>query len=591
MRKITASAIITMLIISFFVPYTYANSAQLTATGQADQTYKDVITISGFLGTEANKWVNVRVTDPNNAMDYIADTKTGTNGVFSFTYITDCETGGTFTAVVTGEDAAAQETVTFGYVAPPVKIKEVCTYAEQDKVIIKGRITSGEGKWITVRVTDPNQNIDYISDTKSGTDGWFSFEYLTPSKSDGMLNALLTGEGAIRQVEALVSYSNTFSITGQITTQNNAIIVSGNVTGGQRQIIMKIKDSNGAMILETGTQSDVNGNFNNTVSLQSVNILGVCTIEITSSGVKIPLVKNFSKEATPNAGINYANETLTGLVSGGVYSFNGGASVAQSGTTRTIETSWFGTTVSIVKKGNGTTTVDSDPLKMLIPARPVPPTPDKTDCTTLQNNDGKITNLTANTTSEYKKDSGIYITATTNSNGEITDLTPGSYVIRKKAKTTAFASADSAAVVIGEFTNIKDGREFFDENNTLYYVDFTKGGRLYKTADPNTELTSGPTLWLCRNADYVYFNYNNSLHRININTNAINKVNDDIPFYIVSHGNYIYYSNWAKNGEIYKCNVNTGVSVEITSNEGYDLSVSGNVLTYKHGTDTYTLNL
>jgi hypothetical protein len=49
--------------------------------------------------------------------------------------------------------------------------------ADTDEVRIQGRIASGEGKWLTVVVTDPDRSIDYIDQIRSGQEGSFSITY------------------------------------------------------------------------------------------------------------------------------------------------------------------------------------------------------------------------------------------------------------------------------------------------------------------------------------------------------------------------------------------------------------------------------
>jgi hypothetical protein len=147
----------------------------------------------------------------------------------------------------------------------------------------------------------------------------------------------------------------------------------------------------------------------------------------------------FPQEATPEAIIDYENETLTPLINGGIYSFNGGANVTLSGTTYSIEEAWMNGNLIIIKKGDGSTTVDSDPQTLLIPARPVAPTTaDKTDETIAGSNDGTLTGVTA--AMEYKSSLDAIWTGGTGS--DITNLTPGDYQVRIKAVTgTSFASS------------------------------------------------------------------------------------------------------------------------------------------------------
>jgi len=125
---------------------------------------------------------------------------------------------------------------------------------------------------------------------------------------------------------------------------------------------------------------------------------------------------------------------LTGLVAGS-YSFNGGPAVTVA-TTYGIPESWLGTTLRIVKLGNGTTTTDSLEQSLSIPARPAAPTTPA----------GGIRQITGVTSAmEYKlstASSWIAITGTT-----VTGLNAGTYDVRTRATLNAFASSVRSAVV------------------------------------------------------------------------------------------------------------------------------------------------
>ncbi|WP_339167515.1 S-layer homology domain-containing protein [Paenibacillus sp. FSL R5-0341] len=149
-------------------------------------------------------------------------------------------------------------------------------------------------------------------------------------------------------------------------------------------------------------------------------------------------------ETTPAAVISYVDEKLTGLVPNAVYSVNGANAVADGSGHITIDNSWIGTTLSIVKTGNGTTTTDSSAQTLVIPARPAAPTGvSKTDETSNGAHDGTITNVTNQM--EYKQDINGAWTAITNTT--VTGLEPGTYYVRTKATPSAFASAETPATV------------------------------------------------------------------------------------------------------------------------------------------------
>ena len=158
-------------------------------------------------------------------------------------------------------------------------------------------------------------------------------------------------------------------------------------------------------------------------------------------------------EPTPNAAIDFPAEQLTGLT-GGSYSFTSGlgAPVAEviEGTTFDIPEEWMGYPLIIVKLGNGTTTSDSLPQELEIPARPNAPDvsaihPDKINGT------GGIKDTT--TAMEYKTAlAGTWKDCT---QPTTTELEPGAYLVRFKATSTAFASK-TAGVTIDEYEPVKE---------------------------------------------------------------------------------------------------------------------------------------
>ncbi len=75
---------------------------------------------------------------------------------------------------------------------------------------------------------------------------------------------------------------------------------------------------------------------------------------------------------------------------------------------------------------------------------------DKVDTSTNDSNDGKITGLFPKAKYEYKKDNGSYMEAEVNSEGEITGLGVGTYVIRYAGVQMFNPGADSAEIVIGQ---------------------------------------------------------------------------------------------------------------------------------------------
>jgi hypothetical protein len=155
----------------------------------------------------------------------------------------------------------------------------------------------------------------------------------------------------------------------------------------------------------------------------------------------------FPKEATPKAGIDYAKETLTNLVTG-TYSFNGAPAVSVSGTTRAIETAWLGNEITIVKKGDETTSIDSDAQNLPIPARPMAPKVSGVNETVAGKGDGSISGVTA--AMEYKRASASVWKDCTGTS--VTGLGAGAYEVRVKATSSAFCSEPVSVTISADST-------------------------------------------------------------------------------------------------------------------------------------------
>ena len=147
----------------------------------------------------------------------------------------------------------------------------------------------------------------------------------------------------------------------------------------------------------------------------------------------------------PNSG------TLSNLVNGGEYAVTGAATTTftASGTEHDL-TGISAGTLSIVKKGNGTTTTDSTAQTITVTKASTPSTVTAVDCTAA-GNDGKLKNVT--TAMEYQKSGD---SAWTDCGGtEVTGLTNGTYYVRVKATGTVLAS-DSQAVTINAFAGAQE---------------------------------------------------------------------------------------------------------------------------------------
>lgn len=198
-------------------------------------------------------------------------------------------------------------------------------------------------------------------------------------------------------------------------------------------------------------------------------------------------------EDKPNAGIDYLNETLIGLIGGAGYRIGiiGQSSVdmaAQAdGTIELKNPEWFGQTISIIKAGDNKNTTDSEAQALPISTRPAAPAKTgKTDATSGKE-DGTLTGVSV--TMEYRPagtGQWIGITGTT-----VSGLKPGKYEIRYKARAEEKKFASEIA------TQVIGSADMTREDKPIAVIDFVnetltrlKAGETYLI--DGTEMTAEP---------------------------------------------------------------------------------------------------
>ena len=142
-----------------------------------------------------------------------------------------------------------------------------------------------------------------------------------------------------------------------------------------------------------------------------------------------------SREATPQAGIGYVAEKLTGLQPNTVYIINNMNLETDAAGTVAINESWFDTDATIVKPGNRSTTVNSTAQERNIPARPETPAVSTTNAAYSGAQDGIIT-ITApaqGAAYEISADGGKTWKDAALNGGQIAGLAAGDYRMRVKA--------------------------------------------------------------------------------------------------------------------------------------------------------------
>ena len=169
------------------------------------------------------------------------------------------------------------------------------------------------------------------------------------------------------------------------------------------------------------------------------------------------------KETTPQAVFTAAGDssgTLSDVDASMKYSTDGGASWTDiTGATATVTGVTADKDIQVVKKGDGTLTVDSDVQIIDVTQAATPVGIGKTDCTTAAQNDGTVTGV--DSTMEYRLSSASEWTSI--SGNTVSGLANGTYEVRVKANGTVLAS-EVATVTIGAHTCAAQGDWQHDEN-------------------------------------------------------------------------------------------------------------------------------
>ncbi len=225
----------------------------------------------------------------------------------------------------------------------------------------------------------------------------------------------------------------TFTLAEGSVLPDGLTLSSGKISGtptqlGRYTVVFDVTDS--------GTESAVS-----LMALEPDTAVGSAKLTLTFN------ISDVQPEATPEIKVDYVNETLTGFVDGASYKIGEETVTVENGVVPVAN--YMGKTVSIVRKGNGTSTLDSAAQTLEIPARPTAPT--ESDFTVTQPSEigetGSIAGITA--AMEYSTDGG---TTWTDGDSTVTDIPGGTtYWVRYKATASSFKS-DSYVIVIGEGT-------------------------------------------------------------------------------------------------------------------------------------------
>lgn len=297
----------------------------------------------------------------------------------------------------------------------------------------------------------------------------------------GTLSAVNDYTGNEWKLTLLDTGRNGFSanVNGQMRASASAggsvqIAYSGAQTGTNEYVSVLLCDSNGK-VLYYGNIAQNSARGTAALNIPAGLAAGSYTLKVFSEQCNGDYMTDYasafedisltvlSKETAPNATFTATGDnggTLSNVDTTMKYSTDGGKSWNDiTGTTMNITGVTADKDIQVVKKGNGTTTADSEAQIIDVTQEATPAGIGTTDCTTTAQNDGTITNV--DNTMEYRMSTASEWTEITGT--EVTGLVNGTYYVRVKANGTVLASA-AATVVIGEHTCVAQGEWKHDAN-------------------------------------------------------------------------------------------------------------------------------
>ena len=442
-------------------------------------------------------------------------------------------------------------------------------------VTITGNLSSGEGKNISVEVHDPKQNYAYVNQIKSGASGNFTINFsLRDNAPYGLYFVIIGAEGVQSPVYDLFSYMDGDEpepavITVNVTNTGRDVSISGNITSGEgKNISVEVHDPKQSTVYESQVTSGAGGSFTVNFSLSENAIHGLYFVIINAEGVQDTVYDLFSymgeetPEPEPEPGTDTIAATVTNTgknvsITGNITSGEGknisvnvkdknGSSVYSSQTTSTEGGSFsFSFTLSeTAAEGQYNVTLSGDGVS----------TPLSLNFTYSKETEGEPYDYYLEKISDNKylfipKYNGVYefesegdISLSVDENGVVKEVEPTS--VLKYPEKYYIEVEDNCTVSVKKTGNYK-GEKSFESNG--YYSKMSDGASLYSGEN---KVYSGVTTWIYADG-IVYFN-ENGLKAYDAQTGEAETLLTGVkPYFIVSDGSAVYFSDRLKNGKIY----------------------------------------
>lgn len=259
-----------------------------------------------------------------------------------------------------------------------------------------------------------------------------------------------------RQDKPTVSYINPSTIggTGSIGTGES----------GKLTTAMEYNTDNGGKWTKVDETTADNG-ITNIAADTTYYIRYAETDYLNAGAAQVITIDSFNpnKEPTPNGSFEASTMTLSGVENGQEYRIGDeGKWTEITGTTVDLSDAGLkdGDTIQIYKPGNGTTTTDSDTQTITL-TQAAKPSGTATNETSYESKDGSITITDYNSSYTYQisSDNGsAWTDAKVSSSGVISNLAPGSYVIRVMGSGNMLASEPSDTLTVDPYVRSSEAK-------------------------------------------------------------------------------------------------------------------------------------
>jgi hypothetical protein len=295
---------------------------------------------------------------------------------------------------------------------------------------------SGDTYTINTTATTPNSvSIDIDDD-------WFGEDLSIVKKGDG--TTITDSSAQSLTVPSRPSVPNASGVNETYSGAND-----GEITGLDSTMEYSTDQTNWTSVSGTEITGLLNGTYY--VRVKATADSFASAIETVTIGTD-----DSEPEETPNIQIDFENEELTGFTSGAAYSINGTTTTSDS-VSIDIDDDWFGDSLSIVKKGNGTTTTDSTAQTLSIPSRPT------IGNVYIDANTNSIVVTCDDSGCEFSIDGKNW-----QDNGTFTGLESGTeytIYVRKKATENSFRSLS-----VEEIVTMAENKSISGESSSYYYT-------------------------------------------------------------------------------------------------------------------------